>query len=97
MISSNERSKKPLRLNVKFSVIGLTSQPSLFPNREISTVVQRAIAAPIKPHHHIIQLPRYLHVGGQLSKKVTTGNVDETGISGNPFHLVTSFLNISKD
>ncbi len=36
-------------------------------------------------------------VGSQLSKKVTTGNPDETMLSDDTFTLVISFSNISKD
>ncbi len=51
----------------------------------------------ITNNHITSQLPRYLHVEGRLSKKVTTGNVDETTLSGDDFDLVTSLLNIAKD
>ncbi len=85
------------RLNIKFYVIGLTSQSSLYPNKEISTIITKAIANSVKPHHRIVQLPRYPYVASQLSQKVTRRNVDETGISGNAFNLVTSFFNIAKD
>ncbi len=88
---------KCLSLNVKFSVIGLTKQPSLSPDAGNVRDYSKAIAAPIKPHHPILQLPRYLDVGSQLSKKVTTGNIDETRISADAFTLVTSLLNIAKD
>ncbi len=92
MICINEWSYKSLCLNIKFSVIGLTQQPSLHPNEEISAIIQGAISDSFKPHHHIIQLPCYLRVGGELSLKVTRGNVYETRLSGYAFNLVTFFF-----
>ena len=62
----------------------------------MSEIIQRAIADPLKPHYLIAQLPRYLYVSGQLSLKVTTGNLDETRISDDALTLVTFFSTYPK-